>query len=95
MKPFTVTREQARDLRQVAAHVKREGGIPHAEVVRRMAERMERDLRSKIKRYRHPDREAELEIFELAAYCHADGIDISEPLEEMLTKIVEGSSRAA
>lgn len=44
MKPWTVSPEEARELAKRDAETRAKGGIPHAEVVRKMLADMEREL---------------------------------------------------
>ena len=53
-KPFTLTREEALELRRRDERVSRTGGIPHAEVVAEMRRDMDRELRAMVKAYKHP-----------------------------------------
>jgi len=92
-RPFRVTRAQARELRAIKDRTTRSGGIPHDEVVRRMHERVTRDLRRMVKAYKHPGREIN-DILELLALSHAEGLKVEEPLNELLGKIAD-KARAA
>jgi hypothetical protein len=83
---FRVTRAQARELREIKDRTAHKGGTPHAEVVRRMHERMGRELRRMVKAYRHPAPEIN-EILELLALSRAEGLDVAAPLDELLAKI--------
>jgi hypothetical protein len=88
-----VTRAQARELRRIKERTTRLGGTPHAEVVRRMHERMSKQLRRMVKDYKHPAPEIN-EILELLALSRAEGLDVAAPLDELLSKIA-GKTRAA
>src|SRR5438094_10527825 len=89
-KPLTITREQARELKRRDEKISRSGGIPHAEVVRRMRERMERDLRRLVRGYKHPGDDL-AHILECMAIADADGVDVTEPWRELLHKIAAAS----
>lgn len=61
MKPWTVTSEEARELARRDEEMRRSGGIPHADVVRKMLADMERDLRRMVAEYDgSPSRSREL-----------------------------------
>jgi hypothetical protein len=90
---FRVTRAQARELRSVKERTARTGGIPHDEVVRRMHERMSRDLRRMVRAYKHPGPEIN-DILELLALARAEGLDVSAQVDELLRKIAV-TARAA
>ena len=85
-KAFRVTRSQARELRQIKHRTLRQGGTPHDEVVRRMHERMRRDLRKMVKGYKHPSPGIN-DILELLALSRAEGLDVSPEIEELLGKV--------
>lgn len=51
MKSWTVTPEEARELAERDAEARAKGGIPHAEVVRKMLADMERDLGQMVRDY--------------------------------------------
>ena len=85
-RPFTVTRAQARELRAIKERTARSGGVPHSEVVRRMHERVSRDLRKMVRAYKHPGREIN-DILELLALSRAEGLNVEQPLDELLAKI--------
>jgi hypothetical protein len=93
-KPFTITRAEALELRRRDERVRRTGGIPHAEVVAKMHRDMDRELRAMIRAYKHPGRKL-TEIIECMAIARAEGIDVSEPCQELLDKIAAARSRAA
>lgn len=84
--PFSVTRAQARELHRIKERTERHGGTPHDEIVRRMHERMARDLRRLVKAYKHPAPEIN-EILELLALSRAEGLDVAAPLDDLLAKI--------
>jgi hypothetical protein len=86
-KSSRITRAQARELEQIRERTAREGGTPHDEVIRRMRERMSRELRKLVRSYRHPSPEIN-EILELLALSRAEGLDVTAPLDELLEKIV-------
>jgi len=73
-------------LRAIKERTARKGGTPHAEVVRRIHERMNQELRRMVKAYRHPAPEIN-EILELLALSRAEGLDVSAPLDDLLAKI--------
>ena len=83
---FRVTRAQARELQTIIERTARPGGIPHREVVRRMHQRMTRDLRRMVKAYKHPAPEIN-DILELLALSRAEGLDVAAELDELLAKI--------
>jgi hypothetical protein len=92
-KIFRVTRSQARELRQIKERTARQGGTSHDEVVRRMHERMRRDLRKAVRAYKHPSRGIN-DVLELLALSRAEGLDVSPEIEELLGKIA-AKARAA
>jgi hypothetical protein len=92
-KSFRVTRSQARELREIKVRTARRGGTPHEEVVRRMHERMSRDLRKMVRGYKHPSPGIN-DILELLALARAEGLDVSPEIEELLGRIA-AKARAA
>lgn len=89
-KSTTLTRAEARELRQRNQRMIREGGVPHARVVSDMLEDMDRELRQMVRAYRHPSARLK-EILECAALAHREGLDVSEALSELLGKIAAGA----
>jgi hypothetical protein len=85
-RPLRVTRAQARELREIKERTARHGGMPHDEVVRRMHERMTRDLRRLVKGYKHPSPEI-TDILELLALSRAEGLDVARAIDDLLAKI--------
>lgn len=93
-KPLTITRAEARELRRRSERVRRTGGIPHAEVVAEMRRDMDRELRAMVRAYKHPGRKL-TEILECMAIARSEGIDVAEPVRELLDKIAAAHPRAA
>jgi hypothetical protein len=85
-RPFTVSRAQARELRGIKERTTRQGGTPHQEVIRRMHERMTRELRRMVRAYKHPAPEIN-DILELLALSRAEGLDVTDQIDELLAKI--------
>jgi hypothetical protein len=73
-------------LGRIKERTARQGGTPHDEVVRRMHERMSRDLRRMVRAYKHPAPEIN-DILELLALSRAEGLNVAAPLDELLAKI--------
>ena len=93
-KRFTLTRAEALELRRRSERVSRTGGIPHAEVVAEMRRDMDRELRAMVRAYKHPGRKL-TEILECVAIARGEGIDVAEPLGDLLDKIAAAQTRAA
>ena len=93
-KPYRLTREEALELRRRDERVSRTGGIPHAEVVAEMRRDMDRELRAMVRAYKHPGRKL-TEILECMAIARGEGIDVAEPLGDLLDKIAAAQTRAA
>ena len=92
-KAFRVTQAQVRELRQIRDKTARAGGISHDDVVRRMHERMGRELRRMVRTYRHPSPDIN-GILELLALSRAEGLDVSAQMDDLLGKIA-AKARAA
>jgi hypothetical protein len=94
-KAFTVTPAQARELRRRAERVRRNGGIPQAQVVAQMREDMDSELRAMVRGYKHPGSRLR-EILECMAVARAHGVDVTESCAKLLDKIAAPArSRAA
>jgi hypothetical protein len=51
VKDWTITLKEAEDLARVAGNARRNGAIPHEDVVRKMLKDMERELRRMVSEY--------------------------------------------
>ena len=72
-KPFTVSRALARQLKQISERMSREGGIPHAVIIREWHEDMARELKRMVAAYDGSARKAK-ELLEGFLIAEAEGV---------------------
>jgi len=72
-KPFTVSRALARELKRIDERTSREGGIPHAVVVKEWHDDMARELRRMIAAYDGSSKKAK-ELLECLLIAETEGV---------------------
>jgi len=88
-KPFTVSPALARQLKQISERMDREGGIPHAVIVREWHEDMVRELKRMIAAYDGSPKKAK-ELLEGFLIAEKEGVRGVAELRRTLARKLEG-----